>query len=119
MSFSSSREKTLAAGFIGLLRSTALVRGEKAAASASRVERPVRRRHADEPRHAPCPLHQRQIAIVERLDQHDLVARLDQRVDRVGQRLGGAGRDQHLARRIDLQAVEAPPVRRHRLAQRP
>jgi hypothetical protein len=51
---------------------------------------PVRRLKSHEPRDAAGALHERQIAIVERLKQHDLIARRDRRQQRAGDRLGRA-----------------------------
>ncbi len=81
------------------------------------VERPVGRGEAHQPRNAPGAPDQRQIAVVERLDQHHLVAGDDQAGHAVGQRLGGAGGDQHLRLPVHVEAVEALVGIRHRLAQ--
>ena len=100
---------TVPVGFSGLLNSTTLVRGEKAAPSASSVERASRggcRLH--EARHAAGPAHQRQIGVVHRLEQHDLVARLDQGQQRRGERLGRAGGDHHLGCAVELEALPVP-----------
>ena len=52
------------------------------------------------------PPHHRQVGVVQRLDQHHLVARLDQPEEAIGQRLGRAGGDQHLGLPVDVEAVE-------------
>ena len=52
----------------------------------------------------------RDVAVVERLDDDDLVARVDQPHDGAKDRLGGARRDQHAVLRIDLHVVEGGGV---------
>ena len=49
----------------------------------------------------------RQIGVVERFDQHDLVAGVQHRHQACGDRLGGAGGHHHLARPVDIEPVEA------------
>ena len=73
-------------------------------------ETPGRRLEPHQFRHAPCPPHDGQIGIVERLDQHDLVARLDQAEQAVAQRFCRSGGDEHLALPVDIQPLEAPGV---------
>ena len=58
-----------------------------------------------------------QVGIVERLEQHRFVARLQQRQQARRQCLGGARGHHHLALPVDVEAVEARIVPRHRLAQ--
>ena len=77
----------------------------------------MRRLQGDEPRHAAGAAHQRQIGVVHRLEQNHLVARFDQRHQRPGQSLGGAGGDHHLALRIEIEALPMLVMRRDRLAQ--
>ena len=55
----------------------------------------------------------------ELLDQHDLVARLDQTEQAVAQRLGRAGRDEPFALPVDVEPLETPGVFRHRLPHPP
>ena len=57
------------------------------------------------------------VRVVVRLERDDLVALLAQREQRGGDRLGRAGRDEHLAVGVELDAVEAPLVLRDRGAQ--
>ena len=57
---------------------------------------PVGRGEPHQPRHAAGAQHQGQIGVVERLDQHDLVARRDQGEQARGQGLGRARGDDHL-----------------------
>ena len=57
------------------------------------------------------------VAVVHRLEDDDLVAVVEQPEQRAGQRLGGAGGDEHLGVGIVLEAVEAPLVAGHGLAQ--
>ena len=78
---------------------------------------PFRRGEAHQLRHRAQHPHHRQVGVVERLDQHHLVARVEQRHQAGGDRLGGAGGDDHLRRRVDLQPVEAPVRGRHGLPQ--
>ena len=80
-------------------------------------QRPVRRLEPDQPRHGAGAAHDRQIGIVERLDQNHLVAGLDEPEQGARQRFGSARGDYHLARPVDLQVVEPFGVRGHRLAQ--
>ena len=62
---------------------------------------PVGRLEADQLGHAAAPPHDRQIAVVERLEQHHLVARLDEPEQARGQRLGRARGHHHLALPVD------------------
>jgi hypothetical protein len=78
---------------------------------------PGRRLETHQLRHAAGAAHDGQIRIVERLDQHDFVARLDQAEQAVAQRLGGARGHQHFALPVDVQPLEAPGVLGDRLAQ--
>ena len=81
------------------------------------VEGPKRRLQRDELRHAAGAANQRQIGVVHRLEQHDLVAGLDQRHQRAGDRLGRARGHHHLALGIELEPLEAPVVGGDRRAQ--
>ena len=78
---------------------------------------PVWRLQPHQLRHAPCPSHHRQVGIVERLDQHDLVARLDQAEQAVAERLGRARRDQDLGLPVDVEPLEPLRMIRNGLAQ--
>ena len=78
---------------------------------------PVGRLDPDELGDATAAPHDRQIAVVERLDQHHLVAGLDEPEQARGQRLGGTRGHHDLALPVDVEAVEAHVVRRYRLAQ--
>ena len=60
---------------------------------------------------------ERRVGVVVRLERHDLVAHVDEREDGRRERLGGAGRDEHLGCRVDVDAVEPSLVRGDRLAQ--
>ena len=71
-----------------------------------RGDPPAGRGQADQPRHAAGAQHQRQIGVVERLEQHDLVARRDQGEQARGDRLGRARGDDHLLR-IEIEALMA------------
>ena len=93
---SSSGVKTLPIGFIGLLSTIALVRGPKAASERGARQRPMRRLQPDQPPDAAQHRHHREIGVVERLDQHDLVAGVDQRHQRGGDRFGRARGHHHL-----------------------
>jgi len=46
------------------------------------------------------------VGVVERLERHHFVARVDQPEQRSRDRLGRAGRHDHLGRRVQLEAVE-------------
>ena len=86
------------------------------------VERPAagavgRRMERDGPGHAAGHRDARGVAVVHRLEQHDLVAGVEQGEQRAGQRLGGAGGDQDLVRGVVGQAAEALRVVGDRLAQ--
>ena len=94
-----------------------LVLAENAAASSSLRQLPARRGEAHQARDRTRPAHDRQVAVVERLEQHHLVARLDEAEEAARQHLGSAGGDHDLALPIDLEAVEALGVGGHRLAQ--
>jgi hypothetical protein len=102
MNSSSSRSNTLEQGFIGVLNRMSLVRSLNAAASARAAGSRSAARGAPAWDAAGAP-HDRQIRIVERLDQHDLVAGLDQAEQTVAQRLGRARGHQHLALPVDLE----------------
>ena len=80
-------------------------------------EAPVRRLEPHEARHAAGALHQRQVGVVERLEQHHLVAGLDQRQQRAGERLGGAGGHHDLGLGIEREILPVPVMRGDRLAQ--
>ena len=94
-----------------------MVVGPNASASAARGSVPVRRLQPHEARHRAQQAHHRRVGVVERLDQHHLVARVQHRHQAGGDRLGGAGGHHHLARPIDLQPIEAAVGGGHRLAQ--
>jgi hypothetical protein len=81
------------------------------------IEAPMRRLEPHEAWHAPCPLHQREVRVVERLEQHHLVARLDQRHQRASDRLGRAGGDHDLAVGVEVEILPMLVVRGDRLAQ--
>ncbi len=103
---SSPAENTLPVGFIGELSSDGLgPRPERRRQRRAR-QLPVRRHQAHEAGHGAQHPHHRQVGVVQRLDQHHLVARVEQRHQAGGDRLGGAGGHHHLAGRVDLQAVE-------------
>ena len=96
-SSSSSRVKTLPVGLCGELSRSSRVRGviaraqrvgveRRSRAAAACTRRPVRAGHRDA----------RRVGVVVRLEGDDLVARLAQREQRRGDRLGGAGGDEHL-----------------------
>ncbi len=93
------------------------VRSVTAAPSASRsgCERGGHQRHRHEPHsrefgHGP-------VQVVERLEHDHLVAGFGQREDRRRECLGRARGDQHLALRIDVDAVPPSLVRRDRITQ--
>ncbi|MEJ0044514.1 MAG: hypothetical protein WDM81_20855 [Rhizomicrobium sp.] len=69
-------------------------------------EAEARRRKLHALHHGADGQRDRTVGVIGRLDQHDLVALPHQAHDRGGQRLGGAGRDQHLRLRIEVQAME-------------
>jgi hypothetical protein len=77
----------------------------------------LRRLEAHEARHAAGALHQRQIGVVERLEQHHLVARLDQRHQGAGDRLRRSRGDHDLAVGIEVEVLPMLVVRRNGLAQ--
>jgi hypothetical protein len=58
-----------------------------------------------------------QVGVVERLEHHDLVARIEERRDRRAKCLGGPGVDRDLARRVVRQPVKALLVVGDRLLQ--
>ena len=68
----------------------------------------ARGREGDEARHAPCPTHERQVGVVHRLEQHDLVAGLDQRHQGSGESLGCTGRHHDFRFRIEVEALPMP-----------
>ena len=57
---------------------------------------PARRLQPHQPGHRAQQAHHRQVGVVQRLDQHHLVARVEQRHQAGGDRLGGAGGHHHL-----------------------
>ncbi len=59
----------------------------------------------------------RGVRVVVRLEEHHLVAATGQRQDRRGDRLGGAGGDEHLGVRVVVEAVVALLVGADRLSQ--
>ena len=75
---SSSAPNTRAVGLCGLLNRTSRVRVGERLGQRRFGDPPVGRGQPHQPRHAAGAQHQRQIGVVERLDQHDLVAGLDQ-----------------------------------------
>ena len=80
-------------------------------------QRPVGRLQPHQARDGAEQADDRQIGVVQRLDQHDLVAGVQHRHQAGGDRLGGAGGHHHLARPVDLEAVEAAVGGGDRLAQ--
>ena len=90
---SSSAPNTRDDGLCGLLKTTSLVRRRERLGQRLLGDPPVGRSQPDEARHPAGAKHQRQIGVVERLEEQHLVARLDQRHQRRGQRLGRAGGD--------------------------
>lgn len=81
-----------------------------------RIDPPARRVEGDEPRDAACALHQRQIGVVQRLEQQHLVARADHRQQGRRNRLGRAGGHHDLVG-AKLQLLVTPVPIRHRAAQ--
>ena len=77
---------------------------------------PLGRFEPHEPCDAPCPLYERQIGVVERLEHHHFVARRDQREDRRGERLGRARGYDHLAR-IEVEPLMDAVMRGDRRSQ--
>ena len=71
----------------------------------------IRRSQPDEARRCMRHLDRGQIRIVERLEEHHLVARVGQGHHRVEDRLGRAGSDADLGDRVHHLPVEAPGVR--------
>ena len=110
---------TLPVGLCGELRTIARVRGVTARAQLVRVERPVGRserdvagRRAGEDRVGP-------VVLVERLEDDDLVARVEDREHRGDHPLGRAAGDRDLGLRVGLPARVGPGgLRRDRVAQR-
>ena len=84
-----------------------LFRVERVAGRPQGHDAPGRARHRDA----------RGVGVVVGLEGHDLVAGLAQREQRGGDRLGGAGGDEDLAVRVELDAVEAALVGGDRGAQ--
>ena len=78
---------------------------------------PAGRLDADQLRHRAGPAHDRQIGVVERLDQDHLVARFDQSEQARRQGLGRPRRNQGLGLPVDVEPVEAFVMCRDRLAQ--
>ena len=96
------------------------MRGVTAAPQRVDVEREaatVRNQRHDDPLTAGYR-HHRGIGVVERLDQDDLRAGLDQSEHGGGDRLGGPDRDQYLGRRVVVDAVLSLPLSRDRFPQR-
>ncbi len=62
----------------------------------------------DEARHAAGPAHQRQVGVVHRLEQHDLVARSHQGHQGAGQGLRSAGGHHHLVLGIEIETLVVP-----------
>ena len=75
------------------------------------VECPMGRFQRDEFRRAASASNQRQIGVVHRLKQHDLVAGFDSRENGAGESLGRARCHHGLHRRVDVDALEALVVR--------
>ena len=74
---------------------------------------PARRVGAQQHRHGPRPGQRdaRLVAVVHRLEHDDLVADVEHAEQGAGERLGRAGRDEHLGVGVVLEAVEAALVR--------
>jgi hypothetical protein len=95
----------VAVGLSGLLSSASL-RARREGGGESFVRQPeMRRGERDEFRNAAGTPHQRQVGVIHRLEQHDLIAWLDQGQQRTGQGLGRARRDHDLAVRIEIEAL--------------
>jgi hypothetical protein len=73
----------------------------------AQVQPPVRRGDAEADGNSPGPLYQRQIAVIERLDEDHLVARLQQSQEGVGQGLGRTRGHHDLRLPVDVEPVEA------------
>ncbi len=78
---------------------------------------PVGRLQAHQPRRGAGTPYHRQVAVVEGLEQHDLVTGLHQREDARRQGLGSPRADHDLALPVGLEAIEAPIVVGHGPAQ--
>ena len=103
-----SRENTLPVGLCGELSSSSRVRGVIARRELVGVERRSRAGAACTTRRcAPGHRDARGVRVVVRLERDDLVARLAQREQRGGDRLGRAGGDEHLGVGVVVEAVEA------------
>ena len=104
---SSARVNTAPVGLCGVFSSRSRVRGVIAARSASEVGaepgRPQGDRDPGGARHG----HAGGVGVVVGLERDGLVARLEERDQRGGDRLGGARGDQDLAVGVDVHAVEA------------
>ena len=106
---SSSREKTLPVGLLGEFRMMALVRGVKARAQFLRVEAPVGRLQPDVTRGGAAQLGVGAVVLVERLEQHHFVARIEHGQQRGDHALGGAAADRDFAVGVEFHAI-GPPV---------
>ena len=77
----------------------------------------MRRFEADQTRDTSGLADDREVGIVNRLESHDLVARLDHGQDRAGQCFGAARCHHHLGHGIEHEAVPAPVMGGDRLPQ--
>ena len=108
MAGSSSREKTLPEGLLGLLKTMARVRGRHRPRQTLGVER--KSGGSSGPSSAPRPRGgARAVVLVKRLEHDDLVTGVQHRQQGRQHRLGGAAADGDVQVGIDLHAV-APPV---------
>ena len=78
---------------------------------------PFRGRQAHQLRDRAEQADDRQVGVIERLEQDDFVARVQDGHQAGGDRLGGAGGDDDLGRRVDLKSVETGIGGRDRLSQ--
>ena len=111
---------TLPVGLCGVLSRIIRVRGPTAASQLGRVEAVAAvglRTQQDGHRPRPGQGDARLVAVVHRLEDDDLVAVVEHPEQRPGERLGGAGGDQHLGVGIVIQPVEALLVAGDGLAQ--
>ena len=92
-------------GLCGELSSTNRVAGVTAARSASTSRRKSGARRVTGRRTPPGHLDHRDVGVVVGLEHDDLVARVDQAQQRGGDRLGAPGGHDHLAVRVELEAV--------------
>jgi hypothetical protein len=80
-------------------------------------KRPARRLQIDKPRHASGSQHERQVSVVHRLEENDLVSLGYDGENSGRERLRSAGRDHRLPRRVEFKALEAHVMGRNGLAQ--